>query len=276
MEKEQRIRAITSMYYSRPEIQEAIFSFSQNREVVPRYFEGFGKRPDALQYKRDIFELAKKGATSFHCSEELWENPLGISTNMNEKQFNESRTGWDLLIDIDSKYIDYSKILAKLIIKILKFHGVKNLGIKFSGSKGFHIIIPWNSFPKEINKVRTSDMFPEWPRIISKYIAEKTKEELTKKINELSYENLDYGSVKKYIRREGGSEEIRQVAGDLWRFAAGEYPTSGNRLDRGASGCTRRSGSQASVGRESREDHAGILTDVVRPGDSSDGIKPGG
>ena len=208
MEKEQRIRAITSMYYSRPEIQEAIFSFSQNREVVPRYFEGFGKRPDALQYKRDIFELAKKGATSFHCSEELWENPLGISTNMNEKQFNESRTGWDLLIDIDSKYIDYSKILAKLIIKILKFHGVKNLGIKFSGSKGFHIIIPWNSFPKEINKVRTSDMFPEWPRIISKYIAEKTKEELTKKINELSYENLDYGSVKKYIRREGGSEEI--------------------------------------------------------------------
>jgi hypothetical protein len=95
-----------------------------------------------LQYKSDVFELVKRGATSFHCSEELWENPLNIQTGMNEKQLNELRIGWDLLLDIDSKYIDYSKIYAKIIINFLEFSGVKNVGIKFSGSKGFHIIVP--------------------------------------------------------------------------------------------------------------------------------------
>ena len=132
--REQRIRKIIQLYYSRPEIQKAIFEFSKNREIATRYFEGFGKRPDSFQYIGDIFELVKRGATSFHCSEELWNDPMKISTDMNEKQLDELRSGWSLLLDIDSKYIDYSKILAKEIIRLLKFHGVKNVGVKFSGS----------------------------------------------------------------------------------------------------------------------------------------------
>ena len=115
--KEQRIREITHLYYSRLEIQKAIFEFSKNREIAPSYMmESFGKRPDSFQYTGDIFELVKKGATSFHCSEELWREPLILSTEMNERQLNELRVGWDLLIDVDSKYLDYSKISAELII----------------------------------------------------------------------------------------------------------------------------------------------------------------
>ncbi|MFH1503674.1 MAG: LAGLIDADG family homing endonuclease [Candidatus Diapherotrites archaeon] len=138
---EQRIRKITSLYYSRPEIQKAIFEFSKNREICPRYFEGFGKRPDSFEYSGDIFELVKKGATSFHCSEELWRDPLKIQTGMNEKQINELRIGWDFLLDIDSKYIDYSRIMAIEILKVLKFHGVKNVGIKFSVSGDTPVLI---------------------------------------------------------------------------------------------------------------------------------------
>ena len=163
-----------------------MFEFSKNREISPRYFEGFGKRPDTFQYTSDIFELAKKGATSFHCSEELWSDALKIKTGMNKKQLNDLRIGWDLILDIDSKYIDYSKIMAKIIIKFLNFSGVKNIGIKFSGSKGFHILVPWKAFPKEINKIKTSDMFPEYPRIITKYIIEKTKNQLIEKISGLT------------------------------------------------------------------------------------------
>src|SRR3972149_7857889 len=120
--KEQRIRSITNLYYSNPDVQKAIFEFSKNREICPRYFEGFGKRPDSFQYQSDIFELVKKGATSFHCSEELWRDPMQISTDLTREKMNEARIGWDLLIDIDSKYIDYSKILAEQIAKMLKFH----------------------------------------------------------------------------------------------------------------------------------------------------------
>jgi len=154
MEKEQRIRKITHLYYSNPEVQKAIFEFSKNREVVPRYFEGFGKRPDSLQYPNEVFELVKKGATSLHCSEEIWNDPLKISTELNEKQLNELRTGWDLFFDIDSKYIDYSKILTKIIVKMLNFHGIKNIGIKFSVSGDTPLLIKHN---KEISLTPISE-----------------------------------------------------------------------------------------------------------------------
>lgn len=131
---EERIRKITSLYYSKPDVQRAIFDFSKNREIIPEYFDGFGKRPDSLQYPNDVLELVKKGATSFHCSEELWKDSLKLSTSMNEKQLNDLRIGWDLLIDIDSKYFDYSRVMAELVVKMLNFHGVKNIGIKFSVS----------------------------------------------------------------------------------------------------------------------------------------------
>ena len=211
--KEERIRKITHLYYSSPEIQEALFNFSKDREIVPRYFEGFGKRPDSLQYPSDVFELVKKGATSFHCSEELWKDPLKIETGMNEKQLNEIRKGWDLLIDIDSRYIDYSKVSCQIIIKFLNFYGVKNVGIKFSGSKGFHILIPWKSLPKEVNGAETSEMFPQWARIIVQFIMEKTRTEITSKILDMINNGAEnkYNVAKKYIKREGG--EI--IGGDI-------------------------------------------------------------
>ncbi len=213
--REQRIRKITHLYYSRKDIQNAIYTFSKNREISPRYFEGFGKRPDSFQYLNDVFEMAKKGATSFHCSEELWSEPLNIVTGMNEEQLNELRIGWDLLIDIDSKYIDYSKISAQIIINMLKFHGIKNIGVKFSGNKGFHIIVPWKAFPKEINKVKTSDMFPEYPRIITQYLMAKTKEEITGKINKMLHGKDEFEFIKKYIKRDKGSREILDTVSSL-------------------------------------------------------------
>jgi len=192
--KEERIRKISISYYSRPDIRKAIYDFSQNRETVPRYFEGFGKRPDALQYDSDILALAKKGATSFHTSEEIWKDPLAISTDMTEEQLSDLREGWDLILDIDSKYLDYSKIAAQLLIQALEFHGVKNIGIKFSGSKGFHIIIPWQSFPDKVYESETRKMFPKWPRLICQYLNEMIKNQLIEKISDM------IGDRKSYVK----------------------------------------------------------------------------
>jgi hypothetical protein len=120
---------------------------------------------------------------------------------MSEKAASNLRIGWDFLIDIDSKYIDYSKIMAKEILKVLEFHGVKNVGIKFSGSKGFHMIIPWKAFPKQVNEVQTSQMFPEWPRIILNYLSEKAHNNLIKEITKLSTKN-------EYVRDEVAGKEV--------------------------------------------------------------------
>ena len=81
-EQEKKIRQITQLYYSRADVQKVIFDFSKNREISPRYFEGFGKRPDSFGFKGDVFSLVKKGATSFHCSEEIWEDPFQLSTDL--------------------------------------------------------------------------------------------------------------------------------------------------------------------------------------------------
>ncbi|MEA3329572.1 MAG: hypothetical protein U9Q06_02400 [Nanoarchaeota archaeon] len=168
--KEQRVKKIASLYYSRKDVLNAIYKFSQNREISPRYFEGFGKRPDSFQYTSDISTLVKRGATSFHCSEEHWEDPLELSTDLTPEKLAELRIGWDLIIDIDCPWIDYSKKAALAIIQVLEHKGVKNLGVKFSGSKGFHIIVPWQGFPKQLNDVKTSEMFPEWPKAVINYL----------------------------------------------------------------------------------------------------------
>ena len=199
--------AISFAYYSRKDIQEAIFEFCKSREAVPRYEETFGKRPDTLEFPSDIPQLVSKGAISIHCSEELWSNPLELSTDLKPEQINALRTGWDLLIDIDSKYLDYSKIAAKLIIEALKFHGIKNLGVKFSGSKGFHIVMPWKAFPEFIAEKETKNMFPEWPRIIVSYLKDLINKKLIENISDISINNR-----KSYVKDK---EEAKKVVPDL-------------------------------------------------------------
>lgn len=203
MEKE-KIQDLAVFYYSRKDIQEAIFKFCQNRETIPRYYEGFGKRPDSLEYPADILQQVKKGATSFHCSEELWNNPMEISTELNKEQLNNLRQGWDLLIDIDCKYFDYSKKAVLSIVKALRHEGIKNIGIKFSGGKGFHIIVPWQAFPEEIHNpltseiVKTKEMFPEYPRILCEYLKFISRDILEKEILESGeeYKKLGEAGIK--------------------------------------------------------------------------------
>ncbi len=202
----EKVKELALAYYSRKDIQSAIYNFSQGRETVPRYGEGFGKRPDALQYESDILAYVQKGATSFHVSEELWHDPLQIVTGMSQEETNKLRKGWDLLIDIDSKYLDFSKITAQLIARAFEFHGIKNYGIKFSGSKGFHLIIPWQAFPEEFQNQETKNMFPEWPRMICLYLNNFIRDSLEKEIGKTT--STIFSSTAKFIKDEDAQKKV--------------------------------------------------------------------
>ena len=205
--KEKRVRAITKLYYSNPKIQEAILEFSRDREVVPSYMmEHFGKRPDVLQYTSDVMGAVNKGATSFHASEELWKDPLQINADMPPSELEELRKGWDLLIDIDSPFLDCSKIAAKLIIAALEQHGIKNYGIKFSGSKGFHLILSGRAFPKHFNGKETRKMFPGWARAISEYLMHYIRGDYNKQAAEIL---TDFEAIKR--RTNISKEELEEV-----------------------------------------------------------------
>ena len=56
----EKVKEISLSYYARKDVQSAIYQFAQDREAIPRYGEGFGKRPDSFQYESDIFESARK------------------------------------------------------------------------------------------------------------------------------------------------------------------------------------------------------------------------
>ncbi|OIO81795.1 hypothetical protein AUJ84_00155 [Candidatus Pacearchaeota archaeon CG1_02_32_132] len=182
-EKEERIRSITSMYYSNPRVQKALFDFAKNREIVLRYFEGFGKRPDSLQYPSDILAAVKKGATSFHASEEIWRDPMQLNLDLSPKELISLRESWDLLIDVDSPYLDSSKLATALLIKTLEENGIKHYAIKFSGSKGFHILVPGKAFPDEFQEVKKNQAFPEWPRAICQFLMNEIKPEYNRLIS---------------------------------------------------------------------------------------------
>lgn len=173
------------LYYKRPEIQEAIASFAQNKEVVGSFGgKGYAKRPDILQFPSDVFSQVQRGITSFHMSEETWLNPLLLEPGMKRADQDDLRIGWDLILDIDSKLFDCSQFAADLIVQALRYHAITSVTVKFSGNHGFHIAVPFEAFPQIVDGTPTKNLFPEGPKKIAEYLNDMIKEHLKKKILE--------------------------------------------------------------------------------------------
>ncbi len=165
-------------YYTSDYISQQLLDNSKNREVASAYPDGrYDSRPNILQFKSDIRSLVAKGITSFHYSVERWSNPMGLSAD----KYDLLRTGWDFVVDIDSKLtLEEAKQACDLIIKFMKKYGIKNQTIKFSGRRGFHIIIPWEMFPKEIDYKPLAGRYPEIPRILAQFIRKNIADDLLK------------------------------------------------------------------------------------------------
>ncbi|MEM4239708.1 MAG: hypothetical protein QXM31_04265 [Candidatus Woesearchaeota archaeon] len=172
-------------HYKRRDIQEEIIEAAKDKEIAVKYGDkGFGKRPDVLQHEKDVLEFAKNGATSFHCSEELWHNPLQLDTGMKKQDLDDLRKGWDLVLDIDCPWLEYSQIAADLVIHALRHHGIEHLGVKFSGNHGFHIAVPFEALPEKVHNQETKLLFPEGPRKIALYLQEMIRQHLSSRMLE--------------------------------------------------------------------------------------------
>ncbi len=183
-----------AVFYSRDDIQQQIVLHAKNKECVGRFRgEGYGKRPDVILEKQDIVQLFKSGVTSFHCSEELWQNPLRLQSGASTRELNQLRIGWDLILDIDCPVWEFAKIITYLFIRALKDHNINTISLKFSGNKGFHIGVPFESFPPIFNKKNVKDLFPEAPRKISKYLVDYIANKYVKVDND---NNIYFGNYK--------------------------------------------------------------------------------
>lgn len=165
-----------------------IVRLCKNREVAYVLQNGsYGPRPSILEYEDDLFEFIEKGMVSYHISLERWDNPLYLSEKK-KKDIEEHRIGWDLIFDIDGKNLEISKIVAKNIIKFLRKKGIEKFYIKFSGSKGFHIAIPWEIFPKRVfingEEKDTRKLYPILPKVLLYYIDKKIRDDTINEIKE--------------------------------------------------------------------------------------------
>ena len=114
-------------YYSRSDIQKALLELAENREVVPTLASGnYGSRPNAVFYEKDIEQMAKQGAVSFHCSVERWRNPLQLKLDMRKNEFDDLRIGWDFILDIDChKGLKEAGKVGQIFIEAIEPFGIK-------------------------------------------------------------------------------------------------------------------------------------------------------
>ncbi len=196
-------------YYSREDVRNRIFECAKQREVIIRYRDKVGRRPNKLSSPAEILNYSKDGATSFHGTLERWSDPLKISDN--QRELNKLRIGWDLVLDVDGTHFEFSRIAAKNIVKAIKLHGIKNVFVKFSGRGGFHIGIPFESFPKSIGKIEIAKYFPDGARIIAEYISSLIEKPLRREIKKFGIEEI--------TKMSGKSTEEIMLKDDINPFA---------------------------------------------------------
>lgn len=162
-------------YYSREDVREAMTKAAFKREVAGVYpTGGYSSRPDMINYPNDILRMVKEGVQEFHCSIERWVNPGSIMP----ENYSSLRDGWDIILDLDCKDTEHGKEAAKALLWALRKHGLENVSIKFTGGTGFHMGIPWEAFPKEINFEPIAKDFPKIPRHIANYLRDFTRDKL--------------------------------------------------------------------------------------------------
>jgi len=184
-------------HYNRPPILAEMVRCSQKKEVVGSFGgQGYAKRPNVIEYPADILAEVKRGVTSFHASEELWSNALNINTELSKADVEKLRIGWDLLLDIDCKEFEYSRIAAAVLVDALFAHGIQNVSVKFSGNHGFHIVVPFESFPTQYAGKNVSALFPEAPRNIAQYLKHICAEKVTKGLVEFEGGNLQSALIQ--------------------------------------------------------------------------------
>ncbi len=170
-------------WYSRESVQKALVEVGKNREVASVFQDGsFGKRPDVIQYPADVVQAVAEGTVSFHGSVEQWSNPMELDVGMTKSQIDKLRTGWSLLIDPDVKDFEIAKLATKEIINAFDKHGVKNYSVKFTGGKGFHIGVPFESLPDRINLQPTNILYPSLFQTIIEYIKWYSKDPLKERL----------------------------------------------------------------------------------------------
>ncbi len=204
-------------YYSRDDVQQAILRVAKDREVVGVFSSGsFDKRPNTIQYPQDIASMIRQGVVEFHCSLERWSRPMALR----QDNYSTLRKGWDLVLDLDCRVFEHGKIAAIVISKALEAHGISGYSVKFTGGTGFHVGIPWESLPSDVNYVPITNQYPGLARQIAEYLKDFVRDDLEREL------------LKRLGTPERIAEQMKVPLGDIIRTRGkGRKSKDGNDID---------------------------------------------
>ncbi|MBN2043266.1 MAG: hypothetical protein JW754_05695 [Candidatus Aenigmarchaeota archaeon] len=170
-------RHIIADYYCRQDVQDAMIKFGKDREVVGVFRSGsFSSRPNVILYPKEIMAMVRTGVIEFHSSVERWRQPMSLRSD----NYESLRKGWDLLFDMDCEVFEHGKLASEVVIWAFKKHGIRNVSVKFTGGTGFHIGVPWESIPREVNYRKTVEQYPSLARTIAEYIKDYARDRMEK------------------------------------------------------------------------------------------------
>ena len=125
-------------FYLRDDFLEMIEPWLWGREIwlsnAPRPL----KADDKNEFKDLIERYGVNEPFHFFLSVEIFSEPLKLKTERPESL----RVSWDFFLDLDSEDFTATKRAAAKALKALKMFNVENYLLKFSGRRGFHLIIP--------------------------------------------------------------------------------------------------------------------------------------
>ncbi len=168
-------------YYWNPDILQALAYQCHDREVWLKAGKASSPRPRKVNSPDQLSSLITNfqhiDPISIFASIETFTDPLrlGAADQPTEKL----RIGWDFVIDLDAEKVDKAKVTATAICEVLETFGL-SAKAKFSGNRGFHVIIPGQAFDNFRSKEEFLAAYPQVPFSISRFIEASLRPEQKK------------------------------------------------------------------------------------------------
>jgi len=171
---------IPSLTYYTDEVIQTLSLQCKDREIFLKSGENVSHRPlqvnSAEELKWLIQTFNKNSILGIHVTIEKFSDPLLLAEQSPDKL----RVGWDLLIDLDTDNIQDAKRTALAVIALLNHFCINSVKVKFSGRRGFHIIIPGLAFHNFKTDREFITAYPNVPKAACRFIEACLKPEQKK------------------------------------------------------------------------------------------------
>jgi len=155
-------------WYEEPDIQRAVLVQLAGREVWVNAENYASPRPRVVRSPVELLSLIPRNrASSVYGSVESFRDPALLGAERLETL----RSGWDFVLDIDSSQgIEEAKHCTEAILRLLVSYDIRSARVKFSGRRGFHIMIDGEAFDCFRTKAEFIQAYPTVPLQVARFI----------------------------------------------------------------------------------------------------------